>query len=88
MEIGPPVREKKNFKGFYHIWAWRPSWSCHPNAKNKLSFTKRLHIKFGFDRPSGFREEDVCEQNDDVSSQTVQNGDNTQNSLLTAIPDN
>ena len=22
------VQEKKIFKGFYHIWAWRPSWSC------------------------------------------------------------
>ena len=26
--IGHPVLEKKIFKGFYHIWAWRPSWSC------------------------------------------------------------
>ena len=25
-------------KGFYHIWAWRPSWSCDPDATNKLSF--------------------------------------------------
>ena len=25
-------------KGFYHIWAWRPSWSCDPDAVNKLSF--------------------------------------------------
>ena len=25
-------------KGFYHIWAWRPSWSCDPDAANKLSF--------------------------------------------------
>ena len=28
VEIGSPVLEKKIFKGFYHIWAWRPSWSC------------------------------------------------------------
>ena len=28
VEISPPVLEKKIFKGFYHIWAWRPSWSC------------------------------------------------------------
>ena len=27
-EIGPVVPEKKNFEGFYHIWAWQPSWSC------------------------------------------------------------
>ena len=38
-EFGPVVLEKKFFlKGFYHIWAWRPSWSCDPNAANKLSF--------------------------------------------------
>ena len=29
VEIGPPVLEKKIFKGFYHIWAWRSSWSCY-----------------------------------------------------------
>ena len=27
-----------DFKGFHHIWAWRPSWSCDPDAANKLSF--------------------------------------------------
>ena len=27
MEIGLPVPEKI-LKGFYHTWAWRPSWSC------------------------------------------------------------
>ena len=37
VEIGPLVLEK-NFEGFYHIWAWRPSWSCDPDAANKLSF--------------------------------------------------
>ena len=25
-------------KGFYHIWAWRPSWSCDPDAANKILF--------------------------------------------------
>ena len=29
---------KEDFEGFYHIWAWRPSWSCDPDAANKLSF--------------------------------------------------
>ena len=24
--------------GFYHIWAWRPSWSCNLDLENKLSF--------------------------------------------------
>ena len=30
--------EEDFFKGFYHIWAWQPSWSCDPDAANKLSF--------------------------------------------------
>ena len=38
LEIGPPVPEKKIFKGFYHIWAWRPSWSCDLDHLYKLSF--------------------------------------------------
>ena len=61
VKIGPPVLEKKIFEGFYHIWAWRPSWSWDPDAANKISFPypRRLHIKFGFDRPSGFGEEDL-----------------------------
>ena len=28
IHVGLPVLEKKMFKGFYHIWAWRPSWPC------------------------------------------------------------
>ena len=28
--IGLLVLEKKIFEVFYHIWAWRPSWSCDP----------------------------------------------------------
>ena len=45
-------------KGFYHIWAWRPSWSCDPDAANKLSFPlpKEAPHKFGFDQASGFGE--------------------------------
>ena len=38
VKIRPPVLEKKIFEGFYHIWAWRPSWSCDPDAANKISF--------------------------------------------------
>ena len=34
-EIGPLVK-KLFVKGFYHIWTWRPSWSCDPEASNKL----------------------------------------------------
>ena len=52
---------EEEFKGFYHIWAWRPSWSCDQDHlyKNGSPFPWRLHIKFGFDWPSGFRGEDV-----------------------------
>ena len=42
-------------------WAWRPSWSCDPHAAKKISFPlpKEAPHKIGFDRPSGFSEEDV-----------------------------
>ena len=36
--IGLPVLEKKIFKGFNHIWAWRPSWSCDLGNFYKLWF--------------------------------------------------
>ena len=49
---------RRFLKGFYRIWAWRPSWSCDQDLLNKLLFT-RLHIKFKFNWPSGFRGEDV-----------------------------
>ena len=29
---------EEDFKGFYHIWAWRPSWSCDLYHLYKLSF--------------------------------------------------
>ena len=29
---------RRFLKGIYHIWAWRPSWSCDPDAANKISF--------------------------------------------------
>ena len=32
------VPEKEIFKGFYHIWAWRPSWLCDLNHLNQFSF--------------------------------------------------
>ena len=37
-ENRPPVLEKMIFKGFYHIWAWRPSWSCDQAHVNKFPF--------------------------------------------------
>ena len=33
---------RRFLKGFYHIWAWRPSWSCDPDHLNKLLFP---HLK-------------------------------------------
>ena len=60
-EIGPLVPEEKIFKGFYHIWAWRPSWSCDLDHLYKLwspPIPRRLHIKFGFDWQSSFRGEE------------------------------
>ena len=30
-----PVLEKKFFEVSYRIWAWRPFWSCDPDAMNK-----------------------------------------------------
>ena len=59
VEFCPPV-PKKILKGFSHIWAWRPSWSCDPDAANKLSFPlyKGAPQKFGLDWPSGFGVED------------------------------
>ena len=32
------VLEEKNFKGFYHIWAWRPFWSMDSNNFSNLLF--------------------------------------------------
>ena len=29
---------RRFLSGFYHIWAWRPSWSCDQDPANKLSF--------------------------------------------------
>ena len=37
-ENRPAGLEKKIFEGFYHIWVWQPSWSCDPDATNKVSF--------------------------------------------------
>ena len=32
------VLEEKIFKGFYHIWAWRPSWSMDRDHFSNFSF--------------------------------------------------
>ena len=37
-ENRPAGSGEEDFKSFYHIWAWRPSWSCDLDHLNKLSF--------------------------------------------------
>ena len=44
---------KKMFEGFYHIWAWKPSWSCDQEHLKKISSHGG---KFGFKWPSVFEE--------------------------------
>ena len=34
----PAGSGEKILSVFYHIWAWRPSWSCDPDFAIKLSF--------------------------------------------------
>ena len=69
MIIGLLILERKLLKGFYHIWVWRPSWSCDLNHLKKLSSPlpkealigpavseeKMFEIDGGFDWPRGFR---------------------------------
>ena len=43
VEIGLPVLEKKIFKGFYHIWASLPSWSC--DQHNVIRIFISLYLK-------------------------------------------
>ena len=51
-DLGLLVLRKKIYKGFYHIWACQPSWSCDLYHLYKLSFPfpRRLHMKFGIDQ--------------------------------------
>ena len=37
-----PAGSREDFEGFYHIWAWRPSWSCDQHHVIKFSF---LYLK-------------------------------------------
>ena len=34
----PAGSGEEDFEWFYHIWAWRPSWSRDPDFAIKLSF--------------------------------------------------
>ena len=33
-----PAGSGEDISAFYHIWAWRPSWSCDLDFAIKLSF--------------------------------------------------
>ena len=54
--IGALILEKKIFKGFNHIQAWRLSLSCGLEQLYKLHYPipRRLHMKFDIAWPSGF----------------------------------
>ena len=41
--IGRLRTGEDDFEGFHHIWAWRPSWSCDPDATK--NFRSTLAIK-------------------------------------------
>ena len=43
----PVVPEKKIFKRFYYLWAWRSSWSCDLDHMNKLSFPHPKEASIG-----------------------------------------
>ena len=58
--IDAPVLRGRGFKGFYHIWMWRSSWSW-----TQISWTNictpapwKLHMKLSFSQPSVFRGDD------------------------------
>lgn len=52
------VPEKKTFKGFKHLCAWRPCWSRDLDHVIKLwsLSVRRLNIKFGYSWPYGLWE--------------------------------
>ena len=59
--IGPPVLEEKIFEGVFTIFG-RGGHLGHvtqiPRTNFRSPYQRRFHIKFGFDWPSGFGEED------------------------------
>ena len=62
VEICQPVLEKKIFEEFFTIYGHgghlgHVTWIFYIHIGSP--FLLMLHIKFGFDWPSGFREEDV-----------------------------
>ena len=44
----PAGSGKEDFlKGFYHIWAWRPSWSCDMSSDFHFLVPESFLTKFG-----------------------------------------
>ena len=68
--------KEEDFNVFYHIWAYRSTvtWDIWTNVCSPISW--RLHVKFGFNRPSGFKREDVWKYwrrtTDDVQKRTTE----------------
>ena len=56
-EINPPVLEKKIFEGFLPYMSTAVTWIIYIYID--YPFLLMLHIKSGFDWPSGFRGDDV-----------------------------
>ena len=40
------ILEKKIFKGFYHIWAWQPSWSMDRDHFSSFSFPQPKEAQY------------------------------------------
>ena len=43
-DIGQRVPKKKIFKRFYHLWSWRPFWSCALDHLNKFQLPLRMEV--------------------------------------------
>ena len=58
-----PTGSGEDFEGFLPYTYGRGGHLGHvtqmPRTKYRSPYPRRLHIKFGFDRPSGFGEEDL-----------------------------
>ena len=40
-----PGSGEEVFEGYYHIWAWRPSWSCDQHHVNKIFLYLKAFIQ-------------------------------------------
>ena len=59
---------EEDFKSFYHIWAWRPSWSCDLDHLHKLSFPlpKKILHKIWASLAKLVSEKKLFENNDHI----------------------